>query len=73
MSDLPKVEVSLWASDAVVLFEFLWNVDYDKIPVQHKAERQALVDLLSRLEESMDPPTPAEVRVAREEVARDMP
>lgn len=66
------VELTLWASDATVLFGWLSSVDYDTVPVQHRAERQALLDLFTRFEESMEPPSPAQLRTARDDVARDM-
>ncbi|MFB2583034.1 hypothetical protein ACEXQD_17430 [Herbiconiux sp. P15] len=71
--DHPLIRIDLWKSDAIVLWEWLYNVDFEAIPIQHKAERQALFDLLARLEESMLEPTTEEIATAREEVARDMP
>ena len=42
--------VDLWPYDAIVLFDWLMTVDFDQIPVEHKAQRQALADLLAVLE-----------------------
>jgi len=71
---LPSVHVTLWRSDAVVLFDWLMTVDLDRVPVSHPAEKQALADLLSRLEQDTDvlPVTQAQIDAARAEVARDM-
>ena len=47
---LPKVTIELWRSDAVVLFDWLMSVDLNAVPITHTAEKQALADLLTRLE-----------------------
>jgi hypothetical protein len=49
-SSLPKVRLDLWWADAVVLFDWLKSVDLNAVPVSHPAEKQALADLLTRLE-----------------------
>lgn len=74
MSDtLPQVPISLWRSDAVVLFDWLTTVDLNTVPITHPAEKQALMDLLTRLEQSeITGVTQAEIDEARSEVARDM-
>ncbi|MEP7740237.1 hypothetical protein ABKW28_21545 [Nocardioides sp. 31GB23] len=71
---LPTVQISLWRSDAVVHFDWLITVDLDAVPTQHPAEKQALADLLTRLEHETDIPgvTQEQVDAAREEVSRDM-
>ncbi|GAA1479214.1 hypothetical protein GCM10009623_36600 [Nocardioides aestuarii] len=71
---LPTVPISLWRSDAVVLLHWLMTVDLDAVPTQHPAEKQALVDLLTRLEHETDIPgvTQEQIDAAREEVSRDM-
>jgi hypothetical protein len=71
---LPKVGLQLWRSDAVVLFDWLMTVDLDAVPVSHPAEKQALQDLLTRLEHETDVPgvSQDEIDAARDEVARDM-
>lgn len=71
---LPIVPISLWRSDAVVLFDWLMTVDLDAVPIHHPAEKQALADLLTRLEHETDIPgvTQEQIDTAREEVARDM-
>ena len=71
---LPKVSIELWRSDAVVLFYWLTSVDLNALPTNHPAEKQALVDLLARLESETDVPgvTQEQVDAARAEVAHDM-
>jgi hypothetical protein len=74
------VSLTLWRSDAVVLFDWLKSTDLDTIPLQHPAEEQALTDLLTRLEGHTDIPygksgtglTQDEIDAARAEVAHDM-
>jgi hypothetical protein len=73
MSDIPKTEIHIWRSDAVVLFDWLKTVDLNAVPISHPAEKQALNDLLSRLEETdVCDVTQDEIDRARVEVARDM-
>ena len=76
---LPTVSLTLWRSDAVVLFNWLKTVDLNAVPIEHPAEKQALADLLSRLEETEVPYghsgtglTQEEIDAARGEVAQDM-
>jgi hypothetical protein len=73
-SSLPTVPISLWRSDAIVLFDWLTTVDMDALPINHPAEKQALTDLFTRLEHETDIPgvTQAQIDTAREEVAQDM-
>jgi len=66
------VNLEVWREDAIVLFEWLQALDFDALPVTHKAERQALTDLLSLLEQSMVPPTHEELAFARHEGSKDM-
>ncbi|KIF72763.1 hypothetical protein QR77_41555 [Streptomyces sp. 150FB] len=74
--DLPTVTVRLWRADAVVLFDWLTSTDLDSVPVTHPAQKQALADLLSRLEWAADTDvtgsTAQEIAAAQQEVARDM-
>jgi hypothetical protein len=59
---------------------WLHRVDLNAIPIEHPAEKQALVDLLTRLEADTDVPygssgtglTQAEIDTARADVAKDM-
>ena len=51
---LSTVDLKLWRSDAIVLFDWLHRVDLDTIPVEHPAEKQALMDLFTRLEGYID-------------------
>jgi hypothetical protein len=71
---LPKVTIQLWRSDAVVLFDWLMSVDLNAVPITHPAEKQALADLLTRLEHDTDIQgvTQEQIDTARQEVARDM-
>ena len=71
---LPTVPIHLWRADAVVLFDWLKTVDLDIVPITHPAEKQALTDLLTRLEHETDISgvTQEQIDAAREEVARDM-
>ncbi|MCP2264715.1 hypothetical protein ACFQHV_16220 [Promicromonospora thailandica] len=72
--ELPTVRLNLWRADAVVLFDWLMTVDLNAVPISHPAEKQALVDLLSRFEQDTDviSASRGEIDVARQEVARDM-
>jgi hypothetical protein len=77
---LPTVTLTLWRADAIVLFDWLMTTDLNTIPMTHPAEKQALTDLLSRLEgythvpygASGDGLTQAEIDDARAAVAKDM-
>ena len=70
---IPKVPLSLWRSDAVVLFDWLMTVDLNTVPITHPAEKQALADLLTQLEQTeITGVTRKEIDLARAEVARDM-
>lgn len=42
--------LEIWPDDAIVLFDWLMTVDFDQLPIQHKAQKQALADLLTVLE-----------------------
>lgn len=70
---LPSISISLWRSDAIVLFDWLMTVNH-AVPINHPAEKQALADLLTRLEHETSIPgvTQEQVDAAREEVAQDM-
>jgi hypothetical protein len=50
------------------------SVDLNAVPINHPAEKQALADLLTRLEQETDVPgvTQQQIDLAREEVSRDM-
>ena len=74
MTDIPKVAIALWRSDAVALDDWLLSVDLNSVPITHPAQKQALVDLLTRLETETDVPgvTQEQVEVAQAEVSRDM-
>lgn len=68
------VRLDLGRSDAVVLFEWLMTVDLNAVPITHPAEKQALMDLLTCIEDETDVPgvTREQIDAARAEVARDM-
>lgn len=46
---VPTVSVRLWRADAIVLADWLAHTDLNTVPVTHPAQKQALADLLSRL------------------------
>ena len=76
---IPKVTIELWRSDAVVLFDWLTSTDLNDVPADHPAVKQALTDLLSRLEETAIPYgasgqglTGDEIDAARVDVSQDM-
>ncbi|MFI2365386.1 hypothetical protein [Promicromonospora sp. NPDC019610] len=72
--ELPIVQVDLWRADAVVLFDWLMSVDLDTVPISHPAQKQALMDPLTRFETETGLPgvTQAEIDEAQLAVARDM-
>lgn len=73
VADTPKTEIRIWKSDAVVLFDWLMTVDLNTVPITHPAEKQALADLLSRLEETdVRDSTQEDIDQARAEVAGNM-
>ena len=69
-----QVSLTLWRGDALVLFDWLSRTDLNTVPIEHPAQKQALTDLLTRLEWCTDVPMAdqAEIDAAREAVARDM-
>jgi hypothetical protein len=73
---LPAVKLSLWRADAVVLFDWLMSTDLNTVPITHPAQKQALADLLSRLEFDTDTDitgsTAEEIAAAQAAVAKDM-
>jgi hypothetical protein len=71
---LPKVIIRLWRADAVVLFDWLMSTDLNAVPMTHPAQKQALADLLTRLEQETDilPITQEEIDSAQGEIAADM-
>ena len=66
-SSLPTVSISLWRSDAIVLFDWLSTVDLDAVPITHPAEKQALMDLFTCLEHETDVPGVTRNRSTRRE------
>ncbi|MCO1594141.1 hypothetical protein M8C17_03105 [Micromonospora sp. RHAY321] len=71
--DLPKVTLELWQADALVLFDWLQEVDLNAVPISHPAQKQALMDLLTRLEETAAADaTHEEIAAAKAEVSQDM-
>ena len=77
---LPTVSLTLWRADAIVLVDWLMSTDLDGVPADHPAVKQALTDLLGRLEVDTDVHhgasgtgiTQAEIDTARAQVAKDM-
>lgn len=53
MNDFPLLRLDLWSADAVVLHWWLTNVNLDGLPFEHPAQRQALVDLLTELDQTV--------------------
>lgn len=53
---IPMVSISLWRADAIVLFDWLRSTDLTTVPADHPAVKQALTDLLARLEMDTDVP-----------------
>ena len=80
MNDLiPTVDVKPRRADAVVLFDWLTRADLNNIEIKHPAEKQALTDLLARLEDTDVPYgasgtglTQDEIDAARADVGKDM-
>ena len=74
--DVPHVTVPLWEADALVLFDWLTEVDLNAVPITHPAQKQALADLLARLESDTEKDfmsaTAEEIAAAQAEVARNM-
>jgi hypothetical protein len=69
------VTIRLWREDAIVLMDWLTQVDLNTVPADHRAVKQALTDLTSRLEEVVpyDYPLTAErVAKAQHDVSKDM-
>ncbi|MFF0228859.1 hypothetical protein [Micromonospora sp. NPDC005254] len=71
--DLPKVTLNLWRADALGLFDWLQDVDLNAGPISDPAQKQAFMDLLTRLQEtSAAGASPDETEAAKVEVSRDM-
>ncbi|MGW1156561.1 hypothetical protein ACWD45_35435 [Streptomyces rubiginosohelvolus] len=69
----PTVDLSLWRQDAVVLFDWLMSTDLNTLPTTHPAQKQAVADLLARLQElDIAESTQEEISAAQEEVAKNM-
>jgi len=69
----PTISLDLWRSDAVVLFDWLMRTDLNSLPIEHPAEKQALTDLLTRIEiTDVASVTQQDIDAARAEVAKDM-
>jgi hypothetical protein len=73
MTSVSQTTISIWRADAVVLFDWLMTVDLNAVPITHPAEKQALADLLTRLEQSdVAGVDQDEIDASREAIARDM-
>ncbi|MEV4761064.1 hypothetical protein AB0J89_00345 [Micromonospora chokoriensis] len=69
---LPTGDLTLWRADALELFDRLHDVDLDAVSVRRLAHKQALMDLLTRREETDVPlATEDEVAVARADVSQE--
>ena len=72
-SDVSRVPLSLWRVDAIVLFDWLMTVDLNSVPITHAAEKQALADLLTQLEQTdITSVSQQEIDDARAAVGKDM-
>ncbi len=60
---LPTVRVELWRADAIVLFEWLKTVEMNSVPTTHRVEKQALTDLLTRVEHETDIPSVTQTQI----------
>ena len=72
--EIKHVTLRLWDGDAIVLFDWLMGVDLNAVPTTHRAQKQALMDLLTCLESQTLAPhaTDDEIKAAQERCARDM-
>ncbi|ATL69046.1 hypothetical protein CRH09_25570 [Nocardia terpenica] len=74
--DLPVVNVEPWRADAIVLYDWLASVDLDAVPITHRAQKQALMDLFTRFQWAADYDlqgcSQGEITAAQEDVAKDM-
>ncbi|MCX4681979.1 hypothetical protein OG413_43080 [Streptomyces sp. NBC_01433] len=69
----PTVDLRLWRSDAIVLFDWLMSTDLNAVPITHPAQKQALADLQARLEEvDIIESTAEDIAAAQAEVAKDV-
>ncbi|MCX5410253.1 hypothetical protein OHA37_00530 [Streptomyces sp. NBC_00335] len=65
----PTVDLRMWRPDAIVLFDWLMSTDLNAVPITHPAQKQALVDLLARLEDvDVMESTEEEIAAAQDEV-----
>jgi hypothetical protein len=48
------MNIGLWNADAIVLFDWLMTVDLSAVPTTHLGPKQALMDLLTRLEQTAE-------------------
>lgn len=51
-AQFPVMNLSLWKADAVVLHFWLSTVDLDAVPFEDESQRQALLDLLTELDQT---------------------
>jgi hypothetical protein len=73
-AEIPTVTLRLWRADAIVLFDWLARTDLNTVPISHPAQKQALADLFTRLEQETDIPgvDQSQISAAQAHVARDM-
>jgi hypothetical protein len=73
LDDLDRVVLELWTADALVLLDWLLSVDFEAVPVTHRGQKQALMDLLTALEVTeVAASSGDDIGAAQERVARDM-
>ena len=77
--DFPSDErwtLKMWSADWVVLYDWLVNVDFSTIPVEHKSAKQALTDLLNNMDFNLSGGVASvsseKVELARIAVSKDM-
>jgi hypothetical protein len=73
LEDGDRWVLELWIADVIVLYDWLMSVDLSTVPVSHKAEKQALADLLNAMEQQVHVPVSEELTDrARYLVSKDM-
>ncbi|VXB28585.1 hypothetical protein [Nocardioides sp. AX2bis] len=74
-SAVDAVVLPLSHDEALVLLDWLVNLDLEAVPVRHPAEKQALLELLLRLDAQVAPATltEADVESARRRLGQVQP
>jgi hypothetical protein len=68
LDDSKRESIELWTADAIALDDGLASVYLDAVPITHRAQKQALMDLYERLDTDSlaRGATPDEVMMAKE-------